>query len=61
MEPKISGGRFFGEQEPAESIVSTFPPLDFVTIAEDPKQHLSYRMETRLDEEKDNLFEWDRN
>ena len=50
---------FFGEQEPAEAIASNFPPLDFVTIAQGPKQHLSGRIETRLDEEKDNLFEWD--
>lgn len=50
---------FFGEQEPAEAIVSTFPPLDFVTIAKGPKQHLSCRIETGLDEEKDNLFKWE--
>lgn len=50
---------FFGEREPAEAIVNTFPPLDFVTIAKGPKQHLSYRMETRLDEENDKLFKWE--
>jgi hypothetical protein len=50
---------FFGEQEPTEAIVSTFPPLDFVTVAKGPKQRLSYCKETGLEEEHDDLFKWE--
>jgi hypothetical protein len=47
---------FFGEREPAESIVNTFPYLEAVTLAQGPDQYLRARKEKKLDNEDDILF-----
>lgn len=47
---------FFGEREPAQAIVNSFPRLKAQTVYQKPNESLSYRIEIALDEENDTLF-----
>jgi hypothetical protein len=50
---------FFGEQESMQTVTSTLPSLDVVTIAQGPNEYLCYHTEVALEEENDNLFAWE--
>lgn len=50
---------FFGEKKPAQEVARSFPSLEVSTIPQGPNKHVSFRMECPLEEEKDNLFQWD--
>ncbi len=49
---------FLGEQEPAQEIVNTFPPLGVKTLAQDSNSYIKIKEERPLEEENDTLFKW---
>ncbi len=47
---------FFGENEPTQKVLHTFPSLETVTMAQGPNKYAGYRSEKHLDEKDDCLF-----
>jgi hypothetical protein len=47
---------FFGEQEAAQTVANTFPPMEAVTLTRGPNDYTRVCYETALNEEEDNLF-----
>jgi len=49
---------FFGDREPAQAIVNTFPSMEMTTISKGDKSFLRLRRHVMLDEKDDLLFVW---
>lgn len=50
---------FFGEQNPVEALVDTFPDLEIKSIVEGNNRWLRFHAETLLSEDDDRMFCWD--
>ncbi len=50
---------FFGEREPAQVVVDTFPAMTRQVVPQGPHQCIRYRTESELDADRDTLFTCD--
>ena len=47
---------FFGQVEPADELIHSFPALEFSTFRQTDSERIRYREEVRLEENEDILF-----